>query len=70
MKYYNLKKKVSLPNKKIDSFLIELQFLCKRHKMALNCENNHLVIRTYNKKTAEKMLSKVGDDLDLIKNKD
>lgn len=70
MKYYNLKKKQNLSNKKIDSFLIELHFLCKKHKMALNCENNYLVVRNYNKKTAEKMLSKIGDDLELIKPKD
>lgn len=67
MKYYNLKKKVSLPNKKIDAFLIELHFLCKKHKMTINCENNHMVVKTYNKKTAEKMLTKVGDDLDISK---
>jgi hypothetical protein len=67
MKYYNLKKKVSLPNKKIDAFLIEMNFLCKRHKMAINCENNYMVIKTYNKKSAEKMLSKVGDDLEISK---
>lgn len=67
MRYYNLKKRKNLSNKKIDSFLIELNFLCKKHKMVLNCENNYLVVKNYNKKTVEKMLSKIGDDLDLVK---
>lgn len=68
MKYYNLKKKQKLPNKKIDEFLTELHFLCKKHKLTFLNPKGSMVVRPYDKNNAKNMLNDVCDDT--VKEKD
>lgn len=62
MKYYNIKKKQKLPNKKIDEFLTQLHFLCKKHKLTFLNPKGSMVVRRYDKNNAKTMLRDVCDD--------
>jgi hypothetical protein len=62
MKYYNLKKKQKLPNKKIDEFLTQLHFLCKKYKLTFLNPKGSMVVRQYDKNNAKTMLRDVCDD--------
>lgn len=62
MKYYNIKKKQKLPNKKIDEFLTALHFLCKKHKLTFLNPKGNMVVRQYDKNNAKAMLRDVCDD--------
>lgn len=69
MKYYNIKKKQKLPNKKIDDFLTELHFLCKKHKLTILNPNGGMAVRSYDKNNAKTMLQNVFDDTTVEKKK-
>lgn len=70
MKYYNIKKKQKLPNKKIDEFLTQLHFLCKKHKLTFINPKGSMVVRPYDKNNARNMLKDVCDDTIKEKNDD
>lgn len=59
MKYYDILKKMMLPNKAIDQFLIELHHLCKKHKITISSTKGTLAVEKYDKNTAQTMLSGV-----------
>ncbi len=63
MKYYNLKENKKLPNKKLDSFLADLQNLCKKHKkMIINSDKKVPVVEIFEKKSFGKYIMSVYDD--------
>jgi hypothetical protein len=61
MKYLDIVKKQPVPNKEVDKFLMELHFLCKRHKMCIGTANPKypLIIESYDKTSVKKMLGNV-----------
>ena len=50
-----------MPNKEVDKFLMELHFLCKKHKMCVGTTNTKypLIIESYDKNSVRKMLGNV-----------
>jgi hypothetical protein len=63
MKYYNVKKKQKLPNKKIDEFLTQLHFLCKKYKLTISNPKGSMSVKNYNKQNAKQMLGNVNDEI-------
>jgi len=63
MRYFNKKQKRTLPNTKIDKFLSELHFICKKHKIVITGYDKSLTLVDYNKNTARQMLTNIVDDL-------
>jgi hypothetical protein len=70
MKYYNVKKKQKLPNKKIDEFLTQLHFLCKKYKLTISNPKGSMSVKPYNKINAKHMLGNVNDETVVEKEKD
>ncbi len=70
MKYYNVKKKQKLPNKKIDEFLTQLHFLCKKHKLTILNPKGSISVKPYNKNNAKQMLGNVNDETVIEKEDD
>jgi len=61
MKYIDIAKKQNLPNKEVDKFLMELHFICKRHKMCIGTTNPKypLIVSNYDKQSVRAMLGNV-----------
>lgn len=63
MTYYNLKRRKKLPNRKLDKFLMQLQTLCKKHKMMmLKQDGRSYVVETFDPKVFTKIFPFIKDD--------
>lgn len=59
MRYFDLKQRKKLSNKKVDAFLTDFHKICRKHKMILSAKERKVCINRYNKLNVKKLFDSI-----------